>query len=122
MKNNKGLETKPATLWNRYLDRLYQHKELRLYINVSRIRFMNELVEVMEPMFQSTFKALEELEAGSIANPNKGHMVRHYWLSNSSIAPNPNSRQQIDRTLDVIYKFADDIITVKDDLSTQSIA
>lgn len=48
-------------------------------------------------------------------------MVRHYWLSKSSIAPNPNLREQIDRMLDAIYKFADDVINVKDDLFAQSI-
>ncbi|GLJ28783.1 hypothetical protein SUGI_0567470 [Cryptomeria japonica] len=117
----KGLETEPATLWNRYLDWLYQHKELGLYIDVKRIGFTEEFVEAMEPKFQSAFKALEELEVGSIANLNEGCMVGHYWLSKSSIAPNPNFRQQIDRMLDAICKFADDVINVKDDLSAQSI-
>ncbi|GLJ21373.1 hypothetical protein SUGI_0393290 [Cryptomeria japonica] len=83
--------------------------------------FTNEFVEAMEPKFQSACKALEELEAGSIANPEEGRVVRHYWLSMSSIAPNPNLQKQIDRTLDAICKFADDVINVKDDLSAQSI-
>ncbi|GLJ21683.1 hypothetical protein SUGI_0403910 [Cryptomeria japonica] len=82
---------------------------------------MDKFVEVMEPKFQSAFKALEELEAGSIANPNEDRMVRHYWLKKSSIAPNPNLRQQIDRTLDAICKFHDDVINVKDGLTAQSI-
>ncbi|GLJ19813.1 hypothetical protein SUGI_0358960 [Cryptomeria japonica] len=111
-----------ASLWNRYLDWLYQHKELRLYIDVSQIRFTDEFVEAMEPKFQSAFKALEELEFGLIANPNEGRMVGHYWLSKSSISPNPNLRQQINRMLDAICKFVDDVINVKDDLSAQSIA
>ncbi|GLJ26999.1 hypothetical protein SUGI_0529060 [Cryptomeria japonica] len=84
---------KPATLWNRYLDWLYRHKELKLYIDVSRIGFMDEFMEAMEPKFQSAFKALEELEVGSIANPDEGRMVGHYWLSKFSIAPNLNLRQ-----------------------------
>ncbi|GLJ44391.1 hypothetical protein SUGI_0930780 [Cryptomeria japonica] len=78
-------------------------------------------MEPMEAKFQSTFKALEELEASSIANQDEGHMVKHYWLSKSSISPNPNLWQQIDRMLDAIYKFVDDIINIKDDLSSQSI-
>ncbi|GLJ44708.1 hypothetical protein SUGI_0940110 [Cryptomeria japonica] len=78
-------------------------------------------MEAMEPKFQSAFKALEELEAGSIANRDEGRMVGHYWLSKSSFAPNPKLRQQIDRTLDAICKFVDDVTNVKDDLSTQSI-
>ncbi|GLJ42102.1 hypothetical protein SUGI_0871820 [Cryptomeria japonica] len=83
--------------------------------------FADEFVDVTEPKFQSAFKALEELEDSSIANPNKGHMVKHYWLSKSSIALNPNLRQQIYRMLDTICKFVDDVINVKDNLSPQSI-
>ncbi|GLJ35058.1 hypothetical protein SUGI_0705470 [Cryptomeria japonica] len=83
--------------------------------------FTDEFVEAMEPKFQSAFKALEELEAGLIANPDKGHMVGHYWLSMSSISPNPNLWQQIDRMLDVICKFADNVVNIKDGLSAQSI-
>ncbi|GLJ07541.1 hypothetical protein SUGI_0069370 [Cryptomeria japonica] len=79
--------------------------------------FMDEFVEAMEPKFQSAFKALEELEAGLIANPDEGHMVEHYWLSMPSIAPNPNLQQKIDRMLDAIRKFADDVVNVKDGLS-----
>ncbi|GLJ29849.1 hypothetical protein SUGI_0589840 [Cryptomeria japonica] len=76
----------------------------------------------MEPKFQSAFKALEELEASSIANLDEGRMVKHYWLSKSSIAPIPNLRWHIYRMFDPIYKFVDDVINVKDDLSAQSIA
>ncbi|GLJ42727.1 hypothetical protein SUGI_0885870 [Cryptomeria japonica] len=108
----KGIETEPTTLWNWYLDWLYQDKELRLYIDVSRNGFTDEFVEAMEPKFQSAFKALEELEIGLIANSDEGHMVRHYWLSKSSIAPNPNLRQQIDRTLVAICKFSDNVIVI----------
>ncbi|GLJ10500.1 hypothetical protein SUGI_0129430 [Cryptomeria japonica] len=79
-----------ATLWNWYLDWLYQYKELKLYIDVSQMGFTDEFMEVLEPKFQNIFKALEEIEAGSIANPDECHMVKHYWLSMSSIVPNCN--------------------------------
>ncbi|GLJ09598.1 hypothetical protein SUGI_0112520 [Cryptomeria japonica] len=79
--------------------------------------FADEFMEVMEPKFQSAFKALEELEAGLIANSDEGHMVGHYWLSMSNIARNPSLRQQIDRMVDAICKFVDDVINVKDNLS-----
>lgn len=35
LKKKKGLEMKPAALWNWYLDWLYHHEELKLYIDVS---------------------------------------------------------------------------------------
>uniref|UniRef100_A0A0D6QTZ8 Glucose-6-phosphate isomerase n=1 Tax=Araucaria cunninghamii TaxID=56994 RepID=A0A0D6QTZ8_ARACU len=109
----KGLETDPAALWNRYLEWLYQHKELGLYVDVSRIGFTDEFVEEMEPKFQRAFKAMQELEAGAIANPDEGRMVGHYWLRKSTIAPNSILQRQIDKTLDRICKFADEVITGK---------
>lgn len=114
IKNKKKvLETDPAILWKRYLEWLYQHKELGLYVDVSRIGFTDEFVEEMEPKFQRAFKAMEELEAGAIANPDERRMVGHYWLRNSKRTPNPFLRQQINNTLDAICKFAEDIISGK---------
>lgn len=112
-KKKKGLETDPALLWQRYLEWLYQHKELGLYVDVSRIGFTEEFVEEMEPKFQRAFKAMEELEAGAIANPDEGRMVGHYWLRDSNRTPNPFLKQQIDSTLDAICNFAENIISGK---------
>ncbi|XP_059069842.1 uncharacterized protein LOC131859793 [Cryptomeria japonica] len=90
-----------ATLWNWYLDWLYQYKELKLYIDVSQMGFTDEFMEVLEPKFQNIFKALEEIEAGSIANPDECHMVKHYWLSMSSIVPNSS---QCEFTLNLVLE------------------
>ncbi|KAI7990376.1 hypothetical protein LOK49_LG12G00139 [Camellia lanceoleosa] len=64
----KGLLKNPRELWRRYVDWLYQHKDLGLYLDMSRIGFTDEFVEEMMPKFQAAFKAMEELEKGSIAN------------------------------------------------------
>ncbi|GLT90198.1 hypothetical protein SLE2022_081440 [Rubroshorea leprosula] len=76
-------------LWKWYFGWLYQHKELKLYLDVSRIGFTDEFVVKMEPRFQVAFKAMEELEKGTIANPDEGRMVGHYWLRNSKLASLP---------------------------------
>ena len=67
----------------------------------------------MEERFQGAFKAMEELEKGSIANPDEGRMVGHYWLRNSSLAPRPGLKTLIENTLDSICSFADDIVSGK---------
>ncbi|KAK8692384.1 hypothetical protein V6N13_075846 [Hibiscus sabdariffa] len=108
-----GLEKDPKALWRRYVDWLYQHKELGLYLDVSRVGFSDEFVEEMEPRFQAAFKAMEELEKGAIANPDEGRMVGHYWLRNSKLAPNSFLQVQIEKTLDAVCKFADDVISGK---------
>ncbi|XP_010530225.1 PREDICTED: glucose-6-phosphate isomerase 1, chloroplastic [Tarenaya hassleriana] len=112
-RKKKGLVKDPRALWSRYLDWLYQHKELGLYLDVSRVGFTDEFVAEMEPRFQAAFKAMDELEKGAIANPDEGRMVGHYWLRNSKLAPKPTLKTQIDNTLDAICSFADDIISGK---------
>ncbi|KAK6938086.1 Phosphoglucose isomerase (PGI) [Dillenia turbinata] len=107
------LEKDPHALWKRYVDWLYQHKELGLFLDVSRIGFTDEFLEKMEPKFQMAFKAMKELEKGAIANPDEGRMVGHYWLRNPKLAPNSFLRVQIESTLDALRKFADDVISGK---------
>ncbi|KAL5558531.1 hypothetical protein UlMin_034742 [Ulmus minor] len=112
-KEKKGLEKDPQALWQRFVDRLYQHKDLGLFLDVSRVGFSDEFVEEMEPRFQAAFQAMEELEKGAIANPDEGRMVGHYWLRNSELAPTSFLKTQIDSTLDVLCKFADEVVSGK---------
>ncbi|KAJ8619060.1 hypothetical protein MRB53_015246 [Persea americana] len=106
----KGLEKDPISLWRRYVDWLYQHKELGLLLDVSRIGFTDEFLERMEPRFQKAFRDMQELERGSIANPDEGRMVGHYWLRNPKSAPKPVLTALIEKTLDALCQFADDVI------------
>ncbi|GAB4844920.1 glucose-6-phosphate isomerase [Ancistrocladus abbreviatus] len=112
-KKGLALEKDPKSLWRRYVDWLYQHKELGLYLDVSRIGFTDVFVQEMEPRFKAAFKAMEELEKAAIANPDEGRMVGHYWLRNSELAPNSFLKSQIENTLEGVLKFADDIINGK---------
>ncbi|RVW65324.1 Glucose-6-phosphate isomerase 1, chloroplastic [Vitis vinifera] len=89
----KGLEKDPGALWRRYVDWLYQHKELGLFLDVSRIGFSEEFVEEMEPRFQAAFRAMQELEKGAIANPDEGRMIEN--------------------TLEAVCKFAEDVVSGK---------
>ncbi|XP_018472144.2 glucose-6-phosphate isomerase 1, chloroplastic isoform X2 [Raphanus sativus] len=109
----KELIKDPDALWKRYLDWLYQQKDLGLYLDVSRVGFTDEFVADMEGRFKGAFKAMEDLEKGSIANPDEGRMVGHYWLRNSSLAPRPALRTLIENTLDSICSFADDVVSGK---------
>lgn len=102
-----------GALWKRYVDWLYQHKDLGLFLDVSRIGFTDEFLEKMEPMFQKAFKDMKELEKGSIANPDEGRMVGHYWLRSPKLAPKSILTLQIEQTLDSVCAFADDVISGK---------
>lgn len=112
-KSSISLQKDSRELWNRYVDWLYQHKELGLYLDVSRVGFTDEFFQEMEPRLQKAFKAMEELEKGAIANPDEGRMVGHYWLRSPTLAPKSSLRLQIENTLEAVSQFANDVISGK---------
>lgn len=67
----------------------------------------------METPFQHAFREMAKLEAGSIANPNEGRMVGHYWLRKPELAPNPFLRKQIEDALERVSQFARDVLSGK---------
>lgn len=94
-----------ATLWQRYQDWLYYHAGLELYLDVSRMPFGNDFVAAMQPKFEQAFRAMADLEAGAIANPDEQRMVGHYWLRAPELAPTPELQQDIVETLEQIETF-----------------
>jgi glucose-6-phosphate isomerase len=77
----------PLTLWQLYQDWLYVHPDLGFYLDISRMRVSETLVDALKPKFTKAFKDMDALEKGAIANPDEGRMVGHYWLRNPDIAP-----------------------------------
>ncbi|MBF2026116.1 MAG: glucose-6-phosphate isomerase [Oscillatoriales cyanobacterium C42_A2020_001] len=91
-------------LWKRYEDWLYYHSGLGLYLDISRMRFDDTLLESLKPKFEKAFKDMEALEAGAIANPDENRMVGHYWLRDPDIAP-AEQKQEVIETLEQIQVF-----------------
>ena len=60
----------------------------------------------MEPAMQNAFSSMEELESGSIANPDEGRMVGHYWLRNPELALNQELTKEIQDCLAEIKRIA----------------
>ncbi len=94
-----------AQLWQRYQDWLYYAPELNFYLDISRMRFSDQLVNQMQPQFEKAFQDMADLEAGAIANPDENRMVGHYWLRNPDLAPNAELKAEITDTLEQIKTF-----------------
>ncbi|KAK8459966.1 hypothetical protein SEVIR_2G245900v4 [Setaria viridis] len=109
----RAVEKDPIKLWERYVEWLYQHKELGLFVDVSRMGFTEEFLQQMEPRMQRAFAAMRDLEKGAIANPDEGRMVGHYWLRNPALAPNSWLRDKIETALDSILAFSQDVVSGK---------
>jgi glucose-6-phosphate isomerase len=98
-----------ATLWQRYQDWLYYHEELGLYVDVSRMRFDEGLVNTLQPKFDQAFQAMKALEGGAIANPDEQRMVGHYWLRDPDLAPTADLKHEIVETLTQITDFVQNV-------------
>lgn len=94
-----------AALWQRYQDWLYYHDGLGFYLDVSRMRFTDEYVAMMEPKFEQAFTDMAALEKGAIANPDENRMVGHYWLRDPDLAPSAELKHDIVSTLEQIETF-----------------
>jgi len=95
-------------LWQRYEDWLYYHDGLDLYLDISRMRFDEALVDELTPRFEKAFKDMEALEGGAIANPDENRMVGHYWLRDPDRAP-AHLKTEIVETLEAIETFTQNV-------------
>ncbi len=98
-----------SSLWQRFQQYLLRYANLDLSIDISRMKFPDDFFEKMQPQVDRAFKAMRELEAGGIANPDENRMVGHYWLRNPAMAPTKELRADIEETNARIKQFAGDI-------------
>jgi len=97
------------TLWDRFSKYFLRHPQLGISIDISRMPFGDDFFGQMEPMAQKAFTAMQQLEAGAIANPDENRMVGHYWLRAANLAPTPELKKEIEDTNAAIRQFADAI-------------
>ncbi|MBS0660304.1 MAG: glucose-6-phosphate isomerase [Verrucomicrobia bacterium] len=97
------------SLWQRFQSNFVRVDSTGLTLDISRMRYPDNFFEQMTPAAEKAFAAMKELEAGAIANPDEGRMVGHYWLRNSSLAPNDEVRRAVDDTNAKIKAFVADV-------------
>jgi glucose-6-phosphate isomerase len=98
-----------SSLWPRFQKYFLSYDDLGFSLDISRMRFADGFLEQMKGRVEKAFTAMQELEAGSIANPDEQRMVGHYWLRNSKLAPTPELRADIEDTNVRIKQFATDV-------------
>lgn len=95
--------------WDRFQKYFVRYPHIGFSIDISRMGFEDSLFTKMAGKIDHAFKAMKELEAGSIANPDENRMVGHYWLRDSKLAPDATIQKEIDETLEATLKFAADV-------------
>src|SRR6266498_5584848 len=102
-----------SSLWQRFQRYFLEHRELGFSLDISRMKFPDDLFEKLRPQIEHAFAAMRELEGGAISNPTENRMVGHYWLRNPALAPNAEIRAEIEETIKQIKRFAADVHTGK---------
>lgn len=97
-KQNKGM-TKSVT-WQNFQQHYLDLPELGMALDTSRMNVPDKLPNSLEKLFNNAFQQMQELEAGSIANPDENRMVGHYWLRNPALAPNAEIQREISSALE----------------------
>ena len=95
--------------WDRFQKYFVRYPHIGFSIDISRMGFEDRLFTKMAGKIDHAFKAMKELEAGAIANPDENRMVGHYWLRDSKLAPDATIQKEIDETLEATLKFAADV-------------
>jgi glucose-6-phosphate isomerase len=98
-----------SSLWQRFQRFFLEYPELGFSLDISRMKFPDDLFENMRPQIERAFMSMRELEAGAIANPTEKRMVGHYWLRNAALAPTPEIRSEIEDTIRRVQVFAKDV-------------
>src|ERR671925_2211326 len=98
-----------SSQWQRFQRYFLEYRELGFSLDISRMKFPEDLFENMRPQIERAFAAMRELEAGAIANPTEKRMVGHYWLRNPALAPTPEIRAEIEDTIKRVKRFAEEV-------------
>lgn len=104
-----GLLVASSSLWQRFQGYFLYYRDLDFSLDISRMKFPEDFFEKTQPKSEKAFVAMQELEAGAIANPTEKRMVGHYWLRNPTLAPTVEIRKEIEGTISRIKKFAEDV-------------
>ena len=73
------------------------------------MNFGDEFLDRMAPRMDRAYAAMDELEAGAIANPDENRMVGHYWLRDPDRAPTEEITRAIREAVERIKRFAGDV-------------
>ncbi len=103
----------PEIQWQRFCDLLWFHDDLKIWLDVSRMQFTFDDFEALQPVLGKAFKSMASLEAGAISNTDEERQVGHYWLRQSSLAPDFKAAELITQQINLVDDFSKKIISAE---------
>jgi glucose-6-phosphate isomerase len=98
--------------WPRYAALSRHVPELGLTVDLSRTSLPDDALSsdpLLGDAFRSAYAAMERLERGEIANPDEGRQVGHYWLRAPELAPDAETRRNIEDTVSRVVGLASEV-------------
>ncbi len=93
-------------LWERYQRHLCVVDSVGFSVDISRMKFPDDLFTRLQGPLEKAFDAMAALEGGAIANPDEQRKVGHYWLRAPQLAPEPALRTAIEEAIRDVRAFA----------------
>ena len=78
----------------------------QFWADFSLVDFPDSYLDSMNQPITEALQKMEELENGSIANPDENRMVGHYWLRTPTLAPSKELTDTIQKTLDQLKQIS----------------
>jgi glucose-6-phosphate isomerase len=102
----------PVSSWSRYRALSLHLPSLGVAVDLSKASLPDDAL-TRDPLvsrgFPEAFAAMEALEHGALASPDRNRMVGHYWLRTPQLAPDPAIRAVIEATVAQVKTFAADV-------------
>ena len=93
-------------MWENFKNTFYHSPETGLMLEWGGMKMEDSFKSEMSEKLANALKAMDELEAGAIANPSEKRMVGHYWLRAPQLAPNAELKSEIENCVAAVNKFA----------------
>lgn len=92
--------------WQQFKQQYSDHPEIGLALDLSRAPLPDSLLRKTKASLDRAFDEMDAIERGERKNTTYDWMVGHYWLRDASLAPKPELREAITRTLRDVHDFA----------------
>jgi len=93
-------------LWEVYKKLLLDDPGLGVRLDLSRMGLLPRDLEEREPALRKAYAAMDDLEAGGLANPDERRLVGHYWLRAPDLSPTPQIAGEIRLVRERVVEFA----------------
>ena len=97
--------------WQSYNQSLLRYPQLGFSLDLSLMDIEPSYFEALAPQISKAFADMEAVESGTIANPDEGRMVGHYWLRNPDLAPTEELKKAITEPIAALKDFAEKVHT-----------